>query len=45
LYINKKRDPTNFIIPSKTSINFKVGIGKRENTNTQTAENTINKIT
>jgi hypothetical protein len=38
-YYNKK-DQTNFMNPIKTSISLKVGIGKRENTNSQTAENT-----
>ena len=35
-----KKDQTNSMNPIKTSISLKVGIGKRENTNTKTAENT-----
>ena len=35
-----KKDQKNFMNPIQTSISLKIGIGKRENTNSQTIENT-----
>jgi hypothetical protein len=36
------RDPSNYMNPEKASINLKLGLGKRENTNTLTSDNINN---